>query len=357
MVATTSAADIARPTQRLRRALAIAFVVGVMLLHAGTDYFGGREPSRIVARLGFMTVELPILMIAMSSVFERAVRGRITTGQAVAAGVAAATLIGSVFGLLYAAVSSRYPSLRLTFPYGVSFVRLALFWVLNAYLYSGLWALAFVYPFALESARVRALEAQQLRSEADLARLRAHLEPHFMLNTLNAIAGLVTEEPKEARRLLSCLGDLLRDAVASADETQRLDEQIAWLRRYAQILETRHRGALRFRWEIAPGTEGLVLPRLLLQPLVENAVKHGALQREDRAGEVVIRTSQDAGGLLVCAIEDNGPGIADREVRDGAFGLMSVRRRLELEARGGTLAFESTAGGTRSVVTLAALRG
>ena len=226
--------------------------------------------------------------------------------------------------------------------------------MLNAQLYFGVWALAFVYPFAVESARVRALEAQQLRSRNEVARLRAHLEPHFLLNTLNAIAGLVTEEPREARRLLVCLGDLLRDALQDPSELQPLDTQIAWLRRYAEILEARHRGFLRFRWDIAPDCGAVLLPRLLLQPLVENAVKHGALRRGDRTGEVVVRASTKDDGTLVCVIEDNGPGVPDAEVRAGAFGLQSVRRRLELETpQPSSLRLVSSTEGTRSIVEIA----
>src|SRR5262249_59973728 len=109
--------------------------------------------------------------------------------------------------------------------------------------------------------------------------LRSGLEPHFLLNTLNTIAGLVTEDPREARRLLGTVGDLLRDLVAPAGEMQTVEEQLQWLRRYAQILETRHAGQLAFRWEVGRGTTQVLLPRLLLQPLVENAVKRGALMR------------------------------------------------------------------------------
>jgi LytS/YehU family sensor histidine kinase len=230
--------------------------------------------------------------------------------------------------------------------------------VLSAQLYFGLWALAFDYPFAVESANVRTLEAQQLRSEAELAHLRAHLEPHFILNTLNAIAGLVTEDPREARRLLVCLGDLLRDAVQETGELQRLDKQIAWLRRYAQILEARHRGALAFRWDVAPECESVILPRLLLQPLVENAVKHGALRRHDGAGEVVIRAAKRSDGGLICVVEDNGPGMPDpgmpeSKMRAGAFGLQAVRRQLELEAPRASLRFDSSPAGTRSIVEIA----
>jgi LytS/YehU family sensor histidine kinase len=208
----------------------------------------------------------------------------------------------------------------------------------------------------MESAGVRALEAENLRSQAELARLRTHLEPHFLLNTLNAISGLVTEDPREARRLLACLGDLLRDAVQKTSELQRLDEEIAWLRRYALILEARHKGALSFRWDIQPGSESALLPRLLLQPLVENAIKHGALRRSDGAGEVVVRASRSSSGSLVCVIEDNGPGMPDA-VRTGAFGLRAVRRRLELEAPSASLTLESSSDGTRSIVEIASSSG
>src|SRR5207253_5237940 len=91
--------------------------------------------------------------------------------------------------------------------------------------YFALWALVFVLPVVVEDARVRTLEADKLRTQAELAQLRSHLEPHFLLNTLNAIAGLVTEDPRQARQLLGNLGDLLRDSVAPGGEMQTLDEQ------------------------------------------------------------------------------------------------------------------------------------
>jgi LytS/YehU family sensor histidine kinase len=215
-----------------------------------------------------------------------------------------------------------------------------------------LWALAFVFPFAAEDARIRALEADKLRTQVELAQLRAHLEPHFLLNTLNAIAGLVTEDPRKARQLLATVGDLLRDSVSPEGEMQTLDEQIEWLRRYAQILEERHMGHLAFHWEVDGGTRRALLPRLLLQPLVENAVKHGALMRAG-GGEITVRTELADGPRLVCTIEDNGPGVPDKATRPGAFGLVSVRRRLALRYSGAaTLRLESSPAGTRSVVEL-----
>jgi LytS/YehU family sensor histidine kinase len=347
---------LARP----RPALGSILVVGVILLQVGLDMVSGRDTARTVARLLFTSMEMPVLMLALSGVFSWSVRRRMSASRGLAASVAIATVIGVVFGLLFGEAAIRIPGLRLhasnnvNLSANVSLARAALFGVINAQMYFGLWALGFVYPFAVESAGVRALEAQQLRSEAELSHLRAHLEPHFLLNTLNAIAGLVTEDPREARRLLVCLGDLLRDAVQETSELQRLDKQMAWLRRYAQILEARHHGALCFRWDVAPDVHQAMLPRLLLQPLIENAVKHGALRRGDGAGEVVVRASRRQDGVLVCVIEDNGPGIPDVDVRAGAFGLQAVRRRLELEAHHASLRLESSSEGTRSIVEIAA---
>jgi signal transduction histidine kinase len=344
------------PGLRSRRAIGVGVVVGVMLLQFAADVVAARETARILARMAFMSCELPLLMLALSTAFGWSLRRRMTAGKGLLAGVGIATAFGCVFGILYGLVALKIPDLRLHMAAASSnaiiVARSSLFGVLNAQMYFGLWALAVVYPFAVEGARVRDLEAQQLRSEAEVARLRAHLEPHFLLNTLNAIAGLVTEEPREARRLLVCLGDLLRDAVQESGDLQTLDKQVAWLRRYAQILEARHRGALTFEWQVARDCEAELLPRLLLQPLVENAVQHGALQRTDRAGAVVVRVSRKADGTLVCVVEDNGPGMPDSDVRAGAFGLQAVRRRIELEAPDASLRLESSSQGTRSIVEL-----
>jgi signal transduction histidine kinase len=354
-MAVTMSSLAAPPTTRdsmPRLLLGITVVLGVMILQLATEVVAGHESKRILARLAFMALELPMLMLALSAAFAWSIRRRMSAAKGLAVGVAIAIGIGCLFGMLYGVIARHYPQLHLRFPNGASLARSALFGVLNGQLYFGVWALAFVYPFAVESTRVRALEAQQLRSRAEVARLRAHLEPHFLLNTLNAIAGLVTEEPREARRLLVCLGDLLRDAVQDAGELQSLEKHIAWLRRYAEILEARHRGCLRFRWEVDPRCEAAMVPRLLLQPLVENAVTHGALRRSDGAGEVVVSASLGHDLTVVCVIEDNGPGMQDESVRAGAFGLQAVRRRLELETPRSSLRLESSSGGTRSIVEI-----
>ncbi len=217
---------------------------------------------------------------------------------------------------------------------------------------------------ALDAAKNRAIEAEKLKIEAEklraaaeLAQLRAHLEPHFLLNTLNAIGGLVSANPSEARQLLVSLGDLLRDLLRDHGDTQTLEAQIDWLHRYAQILQVRHAGRLVFRWEIAQEAKPVLLPRLLLQPLVENAVQHGALRR-DRGGEVTVRarilgSGKDA--TLVCSVEDNGPGLPQGQARAEARGLASVESSLAFKyGNKATLRLESSSSGTKAIVKLPA---
>jgi signal transduction histidine kinase len=335
-----------------RQLLGVGVVAAVMLLQAVSQYLSGYERVRVVDHLLFVSAEMPVIAVALSATYGGAMRRKLRAFQALMACVLVAGALGVIFGALLFWIAQVYPNVMLHPGRTPNLPRSVLYGFTYAQMQAGLWTLAFVLPFAIDDARMRGLEAEQLRSAAELARLRANLEPHFLLNTLNAIAGLVTEDPREARTLIACLGDLLRDALRDDDELQSLEEQVAWLRRYAAILQARHGDALRFEWKIAPEARGALLPRLLLQPLVENAVKHGALCR--RGGGIVVisaeLTTKPAG--IVCTVEDNGPGPSEAEVRSGAFGLHAVRKRLELRYIGATLKLEHSSEGTRSVVTL-----
>jgi LytS/YehU family sensor histidine kinase len=293
-------------------------------------------------------------MLALSALFRWTRSTARGWGWVVGLGVVVAGVVGVAAGGVFFGLAELVPGLDLHLNVsGPSTVGRALvFGFIQAQSHLGLWTLAFVLPFTLEDARVRAAEADQLRSSTELARLRANLEPHFLLNTLNAIAGLVTEDAREARRLLVALGDLLRDALKDEDELQSLSAQVNWLKRYAEILEARHRGDLSFRWDIADAAQDVPLPRLLLQPLVENAVKHGALKATG-AGEVQIRAAlSDDGRSLVCTVRDNGPGTGNAPIRKGAFGLQSVERRIALRygAKGHVELSSSPTGATSTVV-------
>jgi signal transduction histidine kinase len=339
-----------------RRWLGICVMTIVPVLHITTEYLGTGDRGWTLSKLAVSLIGLPILIWASSAGLRwaagRWAAGRrlgppvLLLGGMISAALLYATLLYAVHLASFSIVALRpttrhwstFDAMRVGFAMGVTNV--------------GLWALAFVFPFALEDARFRALEAHQLRTAAELARLRKHLEPHFMLNTLNAIAGLVTEDPRAARRLLAALGDLLRDSLRDEGEMQPLGEQIDWLRHYAQILEQRHAGQLAFAWKVSAETRAALLPRLLLQPLVENAVKHGALGRKN-GGKIEVRAEVVDATKLVCTIEDNGLGMPAGKARPGAFGLLSVRRRLALQyAERASFRLESSTAGTRSIVEI-----
>ncbi|MBV8037891.1 sensor histidine kinase [Roseateles sp.] len=191
---------------------------------------------------------------------------------------------------------------------------------------------------------------------AQLVELQSRIRPHFLFNTLNSAIALVQVDPARAESVLEDLAELFRVALADASASVTLAEEVELARRYLAIEQIRFGKRLRIAWHLDPGAGAARVPPLLLQPLVENAVKHGALRRPDRAGHVVVRASSEPDGTLTCVVEDNGPGVPDADVRDGAFGLHAVRRRLELEAPGASLRLESSPEGTRSIVRIPSTR-
>jgi hypothetical protein len=350
---------------RRRWALAATVTLVIPLLELISAAIVGRRDNWW--RFGYFAVATPVLMFALTlhhRWLERQGRLRIvrTIGfsLAISAVVGAGTALTYVLGfrpLGFAMVDRAAPAAILVVG-GLIGIGMC-----------GIWTIGFLYPFTAHTASVRTLElealalegeklkleASQLRTAAELSRIRSQLEPHFLLNTLNSIAGLVTQRPRDARRLIGCLGDLLRDALTDGDQLQTLDVEVAWLERYAEIMQSRHAGFLSFRWHIGEQTRSALVPRLVLQPLLENAVQHGALRRAD-GGEVTLRTSMarasNGAFEVVCVVEDNGPGFPDTPARAGALGIRSVRRRLALELEGATLDLNSSADGTRAIVRL-----
>lgn len=349
-----------QPVHLVKRRLATGLTIVVVssLLQTVPPALKAQNLLPVFCRSAWSLLDMLVLTVVLSSIYDWNQRKRASTLQTLVSALIVATAISTAFVVtLHFGLARAYPFLRWEGPPRTTAFTLA-FGLVGGLIHAGIWALAFVFPYVAEDARMRAMEAdklrieaEQLKSTAELARLRSQLEPHFLLNTLNAIAGLVTEDPREARRLIACLGDLLRDSLRDGDELQSLEDEVAWLRRYAQILESRHAGTLCFNWEIAPSVTRTLVPRLLLQPLVENAVKHGALRRRG-GGVVTVRAELNENQRVICTVEDNGPGLPDAEPRQGAFGLRSVRRRLQLRFPDAELRLESGTTGTRSIVDL-----
>ncbi|CAM3115322.1 hypothetical protein G4177_14850 [Corallococcus sp. ZKHCc1 1396] len=339
-------------------------IVGLLIVAAFVLLKGAVRATAVETSSGISGLALEVVLLVMdfsvlTLAFELALRRGVNHRNALLLATGVGALVSVLFSCLAVGViHPRAPELNLTLGRHPEYLTVALRYLLGFSRNLALWMLAFVYPILAADAERRRAEASELRRQSEIAQLRASLEPHFLLNTFNTIAGLVTKDPDEARRLLACLGALFDDISEHEDEWQTLDREVHWLQRYAEILEARHRGVLSFEWNIDEATRSFKLPRLLLQPLLENAVKHGALRR-DGDGRVTVRSTrvQNKTGedYVVCSINDNGPGLPE-QVRPGAKGLDIVRRRLKLHLPNSRLTVDSSAQGVHVLVEIPELR-
>jgi len=161
---------------------------------------------------------------------------------------------------------------------------------------------------------------------ARLAELQARIRPHFLFNTLNSAIALVRAEPRQAERLLEDLSDLFRHALKEQGESVTLAEEIALAQRYLAIEQVRFGARIRIAWALDAAAESARLPPLLLQPLVENAVKHGV---EPSASGADIRVStQRRGSRVVIKVSNTTP--ASNSAGGSGTALANVRERLSL---------------------------
>ena len=179
---------------------------------------------------------------------------------------------------------------------------------------------------ASHAAERRALESQVSAREAELRALRAQLNPHFLFNSLNSINALVGTDPEGARRMCERLGDFLRRTLAlGAREAVPLGEELALVDRYLDIEQVRFGDRLRVERVVDPAMLSCQVPPLLLQPLIENAIKHG-VQDVLEGGEVRLEARR-AGARLVLTVENPLDATAPARRGEGV-GLENVRRRL-----------------------------
>lgn len=167
--------------------------------------------------------------------------------------------------------------------------------------------------------------AEKLATEVRLASLEARLHPHFLFNTLNAISGLITEDPDRAKRLVGRLAGLLRYSLDRHQRLVPLAEELAFVRGYLEIQAARFEARLRYRIEVPRDAEAVLVPPLALQTLVENSVTHVAEARREGA-EIRIEGSR-LDDRLILRVWDDGPGFTLEEVPAG-HGLDTLRVRL-----------------------------
>jgi two-component system, LytTR family, sensor kinase len=178
--------------------------------------------------------------------------------------------------------------------------------------------------------RTRHLDASEL--EARLARthlqvLKMQLQPHFLFNTLNAIAELVHTDPEAADQMITRLGRLLRLSLDHAShQVVPLRQEADFLRVYAEIEQVRFQDRLQVVWDLEPDTMDAAVPTLLLQPVLENAIRHGVTPMAGR-GRIVIASRREDEDLLL-EVRDNGQGLPPGGVPREGVGLRNVRERV-----------------------------
>jgi two-component system, LytTR family, sensor kinase len=198
--------------------------------------------------------------------------------------------------------------------------------------YSAIVGASYAIGYYRES-RARAIRAAHLETRLAQARLKtleAELHPHFLFNTLHAISTLVHTQPEAADRMISRLSDLLRITFSRSDAAcVSLHEELEFLQKYLEIEQTRFQDRLTVDYQIDPDALDAEVPRLILQPLVENAIKHG-VSPQTGPGIVSVGARRDNERLYL-TVSDNGVGLTGRTRArlHGGVGLSNTRDRLE----------------------------
>lgn len=191
----------------------------------------------------------------------------------------------------------------------------------------------------------RTLLLESNLASAQLNSLRAQLQPHFLFNSLNAITTLLRREPRLAEDALVALSDLLRLALSQSERQEiTLGEELQFVARYLEIQQTRFGERLRVERQIEPGAVECLVPALSLQPLVENALRHG-IEPSENPGLVVL-SAHRLNGKLLLAVEDNGVGLGGGMTRPVGEGQMDVSKPLMISLAPVSPGSRSSKGGT-----------
>lgn len=203
---------------------------------------------------------------------------------------------------------------------------------IGIYLLIALTSYAFSYYRRFRAGQLRTLQLEAQLSNAQLEALKMQLHPHFLFNTLHSISALLKKDTEAARRMITRLGDFLRMTLENSGAQEvSLQQEIEFLRCYLEIERIRFQDRLITNVNVAPEVLDAKVPNLILQPIVENAIRHGISPRST-PGIVEIEAKPQDGSLRI-QVRDNGPGLAEHRSADTLFrkgvGLANTETRLE----------------------------
>jgi two-component system, LytTR family, sensor kinase len=212
------------------------------------------------------------------------------------------------------------------------------------------WLVVGLYQAVERQTRAAQLETQL--SHAELENLKSQLHPHFLFNSLHTVGILMQENVDAASHLLVCLGDLLRMALERRENEITLQSELEFVGKYLEIEQTRFHDRLKVHMDVPPNLLGVYVPSLALQPLVENAIKHG-ISVDSAAGWLEIAAKLHNGRVWLC-VRDDGPGPAPGSRLRFGVGLTNVQSRLK-QLYGDQASLELTGGdgrGCEAIITI-----
>ncbi len=187
---------------------------------------------------------------------------------------------------------------------------------------------AFDYYRRYQEGAIKASQLEAQLAEAQLQALKMQLHPHFLFNTLHSVSALMREDVEMADQMIARLGDFLRLTLHNiGDQETTLKEELNFLRCYLEIEQIRFQDRLTTQFNVDPESLEARVPNLFLQPIVENAIRHGIAPQKSR-GTIAIRTSRSNGRLQV-QVRDNGPGMQTNGNGRSGVGLANTRARLD----------------------------
>jgi two-component system sensor histidine kinase AlgZ len=294
--------DLCRTTMALRVVLFVqlAWATGALLSSAGP-----REALAVIDRSAFGALAATLLWLAVVCALRRRLAPLAPARRGAVAGAAGALAALAAMGLLAALGAAQAQP-----------------WPALGAVVAGLLLALAVWTWI----ELRARAARPADDSARLAELQSRIRPHFLFNALNSAITLVQVDPQRAESMLEDLAELFRAALAETGASVSLAEEVEIARRYLAIEQLRFGKRLQVHWDLDPAAAAARVPPLVLQPLVENAVRHG-VEPQQAGGQVLVRTQARRG--MVRVLVSNSVGSAPS--RPGAgMALANVRERMRL---------------------------
>lgn len=238
--------------------------------------------------------------------------------------ITTAMIIGATFGTVFGtAVLGMNPV-----AYANEKFRQFVQTILIGLLFGSIISYIFISVEKISEEKIKRLDMEKSAAETELKLLQSQMEPHFLFNTLSNVMGLIERDPDKAKRMLESFTSFLRASFLTArDRTVTLAHEAEVAKNYLDVFAVRMGDRLRYRIDIPDSLRDFRIPPLLIQPLVENAVKHG-LESSVQGGEIAVQAVRDNGVVRIIVV-DSGQGINEKSGGSG-IGLENIRKRLQL---------------------------